>query len=143
MVESGMVETQGQSPTERSSAERDMRYATALAEEFTIPGSGKAEIPEEWLPHIGRIKAVADEEQRHWKSVAEQRARVVGGQVAEIARLREELRKAQRAADLLAADHRAVERVQRRLDAWEQKLPENVRKDTVIEVLRGDLDAAA
>lgn len=61
---------------------------------------------------------------------------------AEIGRLREELRKAKRAADLLAADHRAVERVQRRLDAWEQRLPENVRKDTVIEVLRADLDAA-
>lgn len=61
----------------------------------------------------------------------------------ENARLREDLRRARRAASLLAADHRAVERVQRRLDAWEQKLPENVRKDTVIEVLRSDLDAAA
>ncbi|MGW6218356.1 hypothetical protein ACWF8U_00610 [Streptomyces olivaceus] len=58
-------------------------------------------------------------------------------------RLREELRKAKRAADLLAADHRAVERVQRRLDAWEERLPETVRKDTVIDVLRHDLDEAA
>ncbi|WP_019357957.1 hypothetical protein [Streptomyces sp. AA1529] len=49
------------------------------------------------------------------------------------ARLREELRKAKR----------AVERVQRRLDAWEQKLPENVRRDTIIEVLRGDLGEVA
>lgn len=62
---------------------------------------------------------------------------------SEIASLREELRKAKRAVDLLAADHRAVERVQRRLDAWEQRLPENVRKDTVIEVLRHDLNEAA
>lgn len=62
---------------------------------------------------------------------------------AENVRLQEDLRKAKRAADLLAADHRAVERVQRRLDAWEQRLPESVRKDTVIEVLRRDLDDAA
>lgn len=38
----------------------------------------------------------------------------------EIARLREQLRKAQRAADLLAADHRAVERVQAECDAIER-----------------------
>jgi uncharacterized membrane protein YccC len=62
---------------------------------------------------------------------------------AETTRLREELRKAKRAANLLAADHRAVERVQRRLDAWEQRLPDNVRKDTVIDVLRHDLDDVA
>lgn len=62
---------------------------------------------------------------------------------AENVRLQEDLRKAKRAADLLAADHRAVERVQRRLDAWEQRLPESVRKDTVLEVLRRDLDDAA
>ncbi|WP_030300441.1 hypothetical protein [Streptomyces katrae] len=64
-------------------------------------------------------------------------------QEAENDRLRERLRKAERAADLLAANHRAVERVQRRLDAWEQRLPENVRTATVLEVLRSDLDDAS
>ncbi|MBT2467871.1 hypothetical protein J7E97_08280 [Streptomyces sp. ISL-66] len=57
--------------------------------------------------------------------------------------LRERLRKAERAANLLAADHRAVERVQRRLDAWEERLPANVAKATVIDVLRQDLDGSA
>ncbi|MFJ8016258.1 hypothetical protein [Streptomyces sp. NPDC096339] len=69
-------------------------------------------------------------------------ADAVKAQNEENDQLRERLRKAERAANLLAADHRAVERVQRRLDAWEQRLPANVAKATVIDVLRQDLDGS-
>lgn len=123
-----------------SAVERRKRYAAAMdAVTGGICPTGL----------IDAVMAVADAEQRELASLAVNAANALRDErrhheiaAGEVGRLREELRKAKRAADLLAADHRAVERVQRRLDAWEQRLPENVRKDTVIEVLRADLDAA-
>lgn len=139
-------------PVRSSTAERRRRYAAAM--DAVTGGICPTDL-------IDAVMAVADAEIRAIDEAADETARRLLSQrqemaeeryawqergdraEAENARLHEELRKAKRAANLLASDHRAVERVQRRLDAWEQRLPENVRTATVLEVLRSDLDGAA
>lgn len=132
--------------------ERRQRYAEALAghagsKAFLADGDEWDHMRSVWLAHADVVIREADEElraqqDRQIKQSTELLHKLTDVQL-ENERLREQLRKAERAANLLAADHRAVERVQRRLDAWEARLPENVRKATVIEVLRQDLGEAA
>lgn len=141
LVQLGMVQNSLRSTENTpgmSAAERRKRYAAAM--DAVTGGICPTDL-------IDAVMAVADAELRTQQDRQIEQATEVLNKYAdgeiENARLREELRKAKRAANLLAADHRAVERVQRRLDAWEQRLPENVQKATVIEVLRRDLDDAA
>ncbi|MGW6946206.1 hypothetical protein ACWGHD_04685 [Streptomyces xanthophaeus] len=89
--------------TERS-AEGKIRYASQKLVEIHDDLIGTAS-----RDHRGELIGLAV----HLERVAD----AAKAQEAENARLRERLRKAERAADLLAADHRAVERVQAECDA--------------------------
>ncbi|MFI2081401.1 hypothetical protein ACH43Y_13775 [Streptomyces rubiginosohelvolus] len=140
-----------ETPADSRREERRQRYAEALAghagsKAFLAEGDEWNHMRSVWLAHADIAIREADlelraQQDRQIEQATEILNKYADGEI-ENARLREELRKAKRAANLLAADHRAVERVSSRLDAWEQRLPENVRKATVIEVLRADLDAA-
>jgi hypothetical protein len=121
--------------------DRRSRYANAISAWHRDP-----ELPL-YAQGADAVMAVADAELREQQDRQIEQSSELLHKLADVQleneRLREQLRKAERAANLLAADHRAVERVQRRLDAWEQRLPANVAKATVIDVLRQDLDGAA
>ena len=121
--------------------DRRTRYANAISAWHRDP-----ELPL-YAQGADAVMAVADAElreqqDRQIKQSTELLHKLTDAQL-ENERLREQLRKAERAVNLLAANHRAVERVQRRLKAWEERLPENVRKATVINVLRQDLEDVA
>ncbi|MCX4778186.1 hypothetical protein [Streptomyces sp. NBC_01264] len=132
--------------------ERRQRYAEALAghagsKAFFADGHEWNHARSAWFAHADVAIREADLELRAQQERQIEQSTELLHKLADVQlendQLREKLRKAERAANLLAADHRAVERVHRRLDAWEQRLPANVSKATVIDVLRQDLDEAA